>query len=79
MSKKLKQNPEKKSAKESLKFKELEKLAKEIATEAKLVVDDYKANPSEQSGSHMYQVHHDSPYLDPNENYIVDQEDDGEY
>ena len=43
--------------------KELQKLADEVLREAKLVVDDFNNNPSEESGS-IIQVHQDSPLLD---------------
>mgnify|MGYP001189264859 CR=1 FL=1 len=42
---------------------ELEKLQKEIIEEAKLVVNDYVINQSEESGS-VVQIHENSPYLD---------------
>tara|TARA_Y100001963_G_scaffold126867_1_gene179762 strand:- start:969 stop:1214 length:246 start_codon:yes stop_codon:yes gene_type:complete len=41
---------------------ELQKLADEMAEEAKKVREDYKNNPSELSGS-VTQVHEDSPLL----------------
>ena len=41
---------------------ELKKLISEITNEAKNVVDDYKSNPSEMSGS-VTQVHINSPIL----------------
>ena len=43
--------------------KELQKLADEVLREARLVVDDFNNNPSEESGS-IIQVHQDSPLLD---------------
>ena len=46
--------------------KELQKLADEVLREAKLVVDDFNNNPSEESGS-IIQVHQDSPLLDNDE------------
>ena len=42
--------------------KKLQKLIDEITNEAKNVVNDYKDNPSEMSGS-VTQVHEHSPYL----------------
>jgi DNA integrity scanning protein DisA with diadenylate cyclase activity len=42
---------------------ELLKLSKEIAREAKLMVDDYAKNPSELSGS-LIEIHQDSPFLE---------------
>ena len=42
--------------------KELKKLISEITREAKNVVDDYKKNPSEMSGS-VTQVHENSPLI----------------
>ena len=41
---------------------ELKKLISEIMNEAKNVVEDYKTNPSEMSGS-VVQVHENSPYV----------------
>ena len=41
---------------------ELKKLISEITDEAKNVVNDYKDNPSEMSGS-ITQVHENSPYV----------------
>ena len=46
--------------------KELQKLADEVLREARLVVDDFNNNPSEESGS-IIQVHQDSPLLDNDE------------
>lgn len=43
--------------------KEIEKLIKLITEQAKLVVEDYVTNPSEESGS-LIQIHQDSPLLD---------------
>ena len=43
--------------------KEIEKLIKQITEEAKLVVEDYVKNPSNESGS-LIQIHHNSPFLD---------------
>jgi hypothetical protein len=42
--------------------KELKKLISEITEEAKNVVDDYKKNPSEMSGS-VIEIHENSPYI----------------
>ena len=42
--------------------KELKKLIFEITEEAKNVVDDYKKNPSEMSGS-VIEIHENSPYI----------------
>ena len=42
--------------------KELKKLIFEITEEAKNVVDDYKKNPSEMSGS-VIEIHENSPYV----------------
>ena len=49
---------------------ELEKLLKEITDEAKFVVEDYKNNPSEMSGS-IIQIHEDSPYLATREERLI--------
>tara|TARA_Y100001963_G_C6683984_1_gene401278 strand:+ start:332 stop:580 length:249 start_codon:yes stop_codon:yes gene_type:complete len=46
--------------------RELQKLADEVLREARLVVDDFNNNPSEESGS-IIQVHQDSPLLDNDE------------
>jgi hypothetical protein len=43
--------------------KELQSLIDEITSEAKQVVDDYKTNESQLSGS-VFHVHENSPYLD---------------
>ena len=45
---------------------ELEKLIREVTEEAKSVVEDYKENPSEMSGSSVH-IHENSPFM--NENY----------
>ena len=45
---------------------ELEKLIKEITEDAKDVMEDYKENPSEMSGSSVH-IHENSPFM--NENY----------
>ena len=50
--------------------KDLEKLIEEMTEEAKLVIDDYKENPSELSGS-IIQVHEDSPYLATKEERLL--------
>ena len=42
---------------------ELQKIADEIMDEAKNVVEDYKNNPSEVSGSEVH-IHENSPFLD---------------
>jgi|TARA_Y100000310_G_scaffold280751_1_gene300704 hypothetical protein len=42
--------------------KHLQTLTDEITNEAKLLVNDYKDNPSEESGS-VVQIHEESPYL----------------
>ena len=42
--------------------KELKKLISEVTEEAKNVVDDYKKNPSEMSGS-VIEIHENSPYI----------------
>ena len=49
---------------------ELQKLINEITDEAKNVVNDYKDNPSEMSGS-ITQIHENSPYLASREERIV--------
>ncbi len=50
--------------------KELKKLISEIMDEAKNVVDDYKKNPSEMSGS-VTQVHENSPYIATREERLI--------
>ena len=45
---------------------EIQKLADEVLREAKLVIEDYENNPSEESGS-VTQVHINSPILKENE------------
>ena len=45
------------------KQKELQELIEEITKDAKEVVQDYKDNPSEMSGSFVH-LHEDSPFLD---------------
>ena len=57
---------------------ELQKLADEVLKESELVVKDYEDNPSEMSGS-ITQLHVDSPLLDTDIDYTMEQEDDGEY
>ena len=50
---------------------ELEQLMKEMADEAKKVRDDYKKNPSNESGSYVH-IHENSPYLaEKNERLIT--------
>ena len=49
---------------------ELKKLISEITDEAKNVVEDYKSNPSEMSGS-ITQVHESSPYLATREERLI--------
>tara|TARA_Y100000593_G_C4305618_1_gene335584 strand:- start:2386 stop:2652 length:267 start_codon:yes stop_codon:yes gene_type:complete len=66
--------------------KELELLAEEMSEDAKLMVDDYKENPSTSSGSvdidkglvkgDGISVHINSEFL--KDNVIIEQEDDGE-
>ena len=46
---------------------ELQKLIDDVIKDAKNVVEDYKNNPSEMSGS-VIGVHENSPYLDVDEN-----------
>ena len=48
----------------------LQKLIDEITSEAKNVVNDYKDNPSELSGS-VTQVHENSPYIASREERLV--------
>ena len=50
--------------------KEIEKLIKEMAKEAKLVVEDYEKNPSNLSGS-VIQVHESSPFLATKEERLL--------
>ena len=52
--------------------KEMEKLIEELTKEAKLVIEDYEENPSENSGS-ITQVHENSPFLANKEkvSYII--------
>tara|TARA_Y100000593_G_C4296810_1_gene331105 strand:- start:1813 stop:2049 length:237 start_codon:yes stop_codon:yes gene_type:complete len=67
---------------------ELDALVEEMTEDAKLMVDDYKKNPSNLSGSIDVDkgmvkgdgvvVHEDSPYLDDKPNIRFEQEDDGE-
>jgi|TARA_B100000287_G_C20121561_1_gene578582 TRAP-type C4-dicarboxylate transport system substrate-binding protein len=42
---------------------ELEKLIREVTEEAKSVVEDYKENPSEMSGSSVH-IHENSPFME---------------
>ena len=44
-------------------YEELQKLADEMASLSSEIVEDYKLNPSEMSGS-VVQVNYDSPFLD---------------
>ena len=57
---------------------ELQKLADEVLKESELVVKDYEDNPSEMRGS-ITQLHVESPLLDTDIDYTMEQEDDGEY
>jgi len=50
--------------------KELKKLMEELIKEAQLVIEDYKKNPSELSGS-ITQVHEDSPLLATREERLL--------
>ena len=51
--------------------KELKKLMKQMTEEAKKVREDYKKNPSNESGSYVH-VHENSPYLaEKNERLIT--------
>ena len=49
---------------------ELKKLISEITDDAKKVVNDYKDNPSEMSGS-ITQIHEHSPYLATREERLI--------
>ena len=50
--------------------KELERLMKEIMSDAKSVVEDYAKNPSLVSGSAEIHIHENSPWLDENKKFI---------
>jgi len=48
----------------------LQNLIEEITSEAKNVVEDYKENPSQMSGS-ITQVHENSPYIKSREERLM--------
>ena len=50
--------------------KELEKLSKMVTEEAKRVRQDYKKNPSNESGSYVH-IHENSPYLATREERLI--------
>ena len=70
-------------------YEELKKLMEELTEDAKAMVEDYMKNPSQYSGSIDIKkglvkgdgviVQEDSPFLDEDDDYTVEQEDDGEY
>ena len=47
--------------------KELDRIIGEITNQAKLVVEDYAKNPSQDSGS-VIEIHENSPLLDEDKN-----------